>query len=441
MPASTATAIVAKRVDRPPVDTAEIRHLTEAAGYTVVDVVTQVRREDPGSFLGRGKLATLGDRAHEHDVDLVVVDGSVAPGQYRTIADALPPDADLFDRHRLVLQIFAEGATDEGARKQVELATLRYELERFEAVTDESPLTRLAEKGSRRYDLRDRIAALERDLAAMPDPADRLRERQRRHGLDVVSLAGYTNAGKSTLLHRLADDLDLDRLDATPDDIDPAAAVEDRPFETLETTTRRATMRGRPTLCVDTVGYLDDLPHWLIRSFGETLSAAGAADVVVLVVDAGADPATMRRRYGVARAVLEEQDVSPGAIVVACNKVDRLDADELAERLAIVERDDVGEVVPVSAREGTNLDDLIDAVVERLPTDERHLEMAQGDAAMRLVSRAYDELVVADVTYGTDRVRLAVRGRPSAVERFVADATERGARVSPSTEPEADPVS
>ncbi len=414
-------AIVANRADAGPVDTTEIRQLTEAAGFAVVDTITQVRTEDPGTYFGSGKLATLAERAHDHDVDLVAIDGDVDPGQYRTIAGDLPPDTMLYDRLRLVLDIFAEGATDRRAKRQIELATLRYELERYEATADESPLTQMSEKGSPRYDLEDRIAAIERELEELPDPGERLQERRSRDDLDLVVLAGYTNAGKSTLLHRLADDLDVEQLADVPDDIDPVAAVEDRLFKTLETTTRRATLRRRPTLCVDTVGYLDALPHDLVKGFSETLSAAAVADTVVLVTDASLPAPSFERYVRVAMDVLDAQDVAPSAVVTAVNKIDRVDPDSLTDRLETAAAL-ATEPVPISATEGANVDVLIDAIVERLPTAERTLSLPHGDHAMRLLSAAYDAVAVDDVTYGEDAVRVRIRGRPAAVERLAARA-------------------
>ena len=201
----------------------------------------------------------------------------------------------------------------------------------------------------------------------------------------------------------------------------PTAAVEDRLFKTLETTTRRATLSGRPTLVTDTVGFVDDLPHWLVKSFSETLSEAAAADTVVLVVDASDPPGRLREKLDVSLDVLAAQGVDEPAVVAALNKVDLLDDDELAERRSAVEGR-APTPVPVSVTEGTNLDGLVAEVTDRLDTDRLELTLPNCDAAMGLVSRAYDDAAVENVEYAGERVIVDVRGRPDVLARLDAEA-------------------
>ena len=416
-------AIVAKRTDDAPVDTTEIAALTEAAGYRVADEVTQARAEDPGSYFGSGKVAEIAERAADTGAALVAVDGELAPNQTIAIRDRLPDGTRVFDRYRLVLEIFADQATTRRAALQVELAQLRYELPRIEETADLQFLNKLLEKGTPVDGVKNRIAELERKIDALPSPAEQYRERRREQGFDLVTIAGYTNAGKSTLLHRLADELDL--ADADPDhpDEDATAAVEDRLFKTLETTTRRATLDGRPVLFTDTVGFVDDLPHWLVESFSETLSEAAAADAVVLVVDASDDPETMQEKLDVSLDVLASQGVDRSNVVTALNKVDLLDEHERGQcRQAIGDR--APTPIPVSVTEGTNLGGLVDAVTDRLPTERAELAVPNCDEAMALVSRAYDRATVEDVEYGGETVRLVVRGRPDVVAKLEARAAE-----------------
>jgi GTP-binding protein HflX len=425
-------AIVAKRTDSGPVDTTEIAALADAAGYRVVEAVTQSRAEDPGSYFGRGKLAELGERVADSGAHLVAVDGELTPNQTIEVRGALPDGTRVFDRYRLVLEIFARQAETRHARLQVELARLQYELPRIEETADLQFLNRLLEKGTRVDGVENRIAELERKLDKLPSPAAQFRERRREQGFDLVTIAGYTNAGKSTLLHRLADEMDLSAAetdtrgaerDSDPDQPrdDPTAAVEDRLFKTLETTTRRATLDGRPVLCTDTVGFVDELPHWLVESFGETLSEAAAADCVLLVVDASDDPDTAREKLAVSLDVLETQGIDEGAVVTALNKVDLLEEGEREQRLR-----EVGErapnPVPVSVTEGTNVEGLVRAVTGQLPTETAGLTLPNCDEAMGLVSRAYDQATVEGVDYAGDTVDIVVRGRPGVVAKLEADA-------------------
>ncbi|WP_436931581.1 GTPase HflX [Halosimplex halobium] len=429
-------AIVAARADERPVDTDEIRALTEAAGYEVRGAVTQARAEDPGTHFGRGKVAELSARVAETDADLVAVDGELTPRQTAAIGEALPDGTTVFDRYRLVLAVFADRAGTRRAQLQTELARLRYDLPRLKARSDVQGMNRRVEKGTPLDGVKNRIADLERKLSDLPHPAEQHRAERREQGFDLVTLAGYTNAGKSTLLHRLADDLTLEEptegdCPATrerhshPDAATETAAVRDRLFETLETTTRRATVDGRRTLCTDTVGFVADLPHWLVESFSETLSDAAAADAVVLVADASDPPEELREKVGVALDVLAGQGVDESAVVTALNKVDLLDGDALAGcREAVA--DLAPEPVPVSVREGTNLDRLRAAVAARLPTERAELHLPNRDESMALVSRAYGRAVVESVDYGPETVALSVRGRPSVIEQLRADAEAVG---------------
>ncbi|MFC7138387.1 GTPase HflX [Halosimplex aquaticum] len=428
-------AVVAARAAEPPVETAEIRALADAAGYEVRGEVTQVRAEDPGTYFGAGKVDELADRVAETEASLVAVDGELTPRQTTELRAALPEGTEVFDRYRLVLAIFADQATTRRAQLQVELARLRYDLPRLKERSDVGGLNKRVEKGTPIDGVKNRIADLERKLADLPSPAEQHRAERREQGFDLVTFAGYTNAGKSTLLHRLADDLELDGPDESPGKTDPergtaanhpdaateTATVADRLFETLETTTRRATVDGRPVLCTDTVGFVADLPHWLVESFSETLSDAAAADAVVLVADASDPPAELREKVQVALDVFDAQGVDESAVVTALNKVDLLDDDAVAER-----RDAVDGLapnpVPISVREGRNLDRLLAAVAERLPTERAELTLPNCDEAMRLVSRAYDRAAVESVEYEGETVDIVVRGRPSVVERLRADA-------------------
>lgn len=415
-------AIVARRDNEPPVDTEEIRALADAAGYAVVGEVTQARPEDPGTHFGAGKVEELAAMVDETDAQAVVVDGELTPSQTHQLQEAMADSTRVFDRYRLVLEIFGDQASTKRAQLQVELAQLEYDLPRVLESADVQMLNRGVEKGTPLYDLRDRIDRLERKLDELPDPTEQFRAQRREEGFDLVTLAGYTNAGKSTMLHRLADDMELDPDERSADthdhsEKDATAAIEDRLFKTLETTTRRATLDGRPVLFTDTVGFVSDLPHWLVESFSETLSEAGAADVVVLVVDASNPIEEFREKLQVSLDVLSAQGVTEEAIVTALNKIDLLSEEEMECRIEIAE-ERVPAPIPVSTVEGTNTDRLVGAVLERLPTRRATVEMPNCDESMSLVSWAYDRMWVENVDYEEDLVQVRVTGRPEVVERM-----------------------
>jgi GTP-binding protein HflX len=415
--------VAARRADAEP-DTDEIRGLTEAAGFEVIDAITQRRREDRTYNLGRGKAEELADRVAETEADAVVFDGELTPGQYGDLLGLLPDGTAVVDRYRLVLEIFAAGAGDTRAKSQVELATLEYELPRLKEVTEEQLMNARTEKGSPVYDVQDRIDRLKTELRALSDDAERRRESRREEGFDLVAIAGYTNAGKSTLLHRLADDLSLADHDTTHADEAQTAAAEDRLFKTLETTTRRATVDGRRVLFTDTVGLIDDLPHSLVESFSTTLDEIRDSDAVLAVVDASADAEQFERRARVSMDVMADGATT---VIPVLNKTDLLDEETLAERRETVAEiaPDAVDTVTVSALEGDGVDELRAAVTDALPGAETTLELPNTGEAQALVSWLHDR-GDAETNYEGDTVTIEFTGRPS----LVAEAERRAERVA-----------
>ncbi len=225
--------------------------------------------------------------------DVVICDNDLGPAQAYELADEI--GVEVVDRKRLVLDIFAERAETPRARLEVELAERRYDLPRAEAAAKRGETagrqgfksTGESEASQVRAAYKREIKQLEQQLDQVGDQSDERRQARHEAGFDLVALAGYTNAGKSTLLRRLADDLSVD--EERHDDLTVEASVENRLFETLGTTTRRALLGDRRLLLTDTVGFISDLPHWLVSSFETTLAESYQADVVCLVIDASDD--------------------------------------------------------------------------------------------------------------------------------------------------------
>ncbi|MDJ1434653.1 GTPase HflX [Halostagnicola sp. A-GB9-2] len=419
--------VIAKRSATGPIETDEIRALVSGAGHEIVAELTQVGPADPGTYFGRGKVEELAESVLDHGAQRVVVDGELSPSQHHTLESMLPDETAVTDRYRLVLEIFENGAGTRRAQLQVELAQLRYDLPRLIESADEGALNKVTEKGSPVYDVRGRIDHLEQKLAELPDPADQFRERRRDEGFDLVTIAGYTNAGKSTLLHRLADDLSIDQSDseanesASHSNKDATAAIEDRLFKTLETTTRRATIADRPVLVTDTVGFVDDLPHDLVESFSSTLSEATAADAVVLVVDASDPPDQFRERLDVSLEVLAAQGVDRDHIILVLNKIDLLSSEAQTRRETIAaERVPAGVAGPISVsiRNGTTLEPLRTALRAQLPSERASIEMPNCDEAMSILSNAYDRTSVERADFDGDQLLLECQGRPSVLRQL-----------------------
>jgi GTP-binding protein HflX len=425
--------VVAKRADADPVDTAEIRELAGAAGYHVAAAVTQTRKEDPAYHLGEGKVEELAEAVVATDATAVVFDNRLGPYQTFNIGNKLPEGVEVIDRFRLILEIFGQRARTKKAQLQVELAELRYELPRAEAKAslakrDERPgFMGLGEYDeSREQDIKKQISRIRDELEAIEDTEQHRREQRRESGFDLVALAGYTNAGKSTLLRQLAEDVDVDENEGLHPDLDATAESEDRLFTTLGTTTRRAEMGKRDVLVTDTVGFISDLPHWLVESFKSTLSEVYRADLVLLVVDVSDPVEEIREKLVTCHDTLYERNEAP--IVTVLNKIDKVTDEELAEKRAALSALAPAPVA-ISAQEGLRIDDLRERVDRELP-DYQHerLVLPMTDDTMSLVSWVHDHAWVEDVDYG-DQVVIEFEARPAVVEQSRAKAADLVAAV------------
>jgi GTP-binding protein HflX len=336
----------------------ELAELAASCDLQVVERVVQRRQSfDPRTLMGSGKLQDLIIHSLRLQADFMVVDQNLAPAQARAIAEA--SDLKVIDRSQLILDLFARRARTREGKIQVELAQLKYLLPRLMSRGD-SGLSRLEGgiggrgPGEQKLEIdrrrvRDRIRALERMLHAERRRRQQRRSRRRERDVPVVSLVGYTNAGKSTLLNLL-----------TRSEV----FVESRMFATLDPTTRRLRLpREREVVINDTVGFIRDLPTDLLAAFRATLEEIEGSDLIVHLVD-GAHPDWEGRVEAVTR-ILGELGYAEIPRLLVFNKADRLAPDDLTERLA--GRD----ALAISATEGTGIEPLLVRVDEALPPSVR----------------------------------------------------------------------
>ncbi len=325
----------------------ELEGLVESAGATVVDRVVQERSSaTPAYYFGRGKIDDIGAVARERGATLFISDDTLSPIQERNISETL--GMKVIDRTALILDIFAQRARTSEGKLQVELAQLTYLLPRL--VGQWSHLERLGggigtrgpgetQLESDRRVIRRRVIQIQRELERVKVHRRLRREGRRKSGIPVVALVGYTNAGKTTLLNRMAGA----RLTAA-----------DQLFVTLDPAARLVERDGcQPFILTDTVGFIRKLPHEVVAAFRATLEELTEADVLVHVVDVS-HPA-MDEHVAAVDGLLRELDVADRPTVMALNKVDRLDApiDPIAERHG---------AVMLSAASGAGIDQLLDAI-------------------------------------------------------------------------------
>ncbi len=420
--------VVIKRVDEGTADTSEIRDLARAAGYTVREEVTQTRTEDAATHIGEGKVEELARAVARTGADTVIFDNRLGPYQIYNIGTKMPTDVEVIDRFTLILEIFGQRARTRKAQLQVELAELRYELPRVDAKVnlakrEEHPgFMGLGEYDeSRERDIKSRISRIKDELETIAKTEEQRREERRESGFDLVALAGYTNAGKSTLLRRLAADLAVDENEQLHPDLDTTAESRDQLFTTLGTTTRRADME-RDVLLTDTVGFISDLPHWLVESFRSTLDEVYRADLVLLIVDVSEPIEAIREKLVTCHDTLYERNEAP--IVTVLNKIDAVSEAELEEKRAALSAL-APDPIAVSGKGGLGVDALTDRIARELPPlCEERLVLPMAEETMSLVSWLHDNAYVDEVTYDAEQVLVEFSARPSVIEQSRAKAGE-----------------
>jgi len=345
---------------------AELASLARTAGAVVVDEVVQRRyRVDPAHYVGRGKAEEIGRRVEAHEADVVIFDNDLSPAQIRDIERLT--QRKVIDRSELILDIFATRAQTREARLQVELAQLEYTAPRLRGMWKH--LERIAGAGGgtgagvvggigtrgpgeRQIEIdrrlvSKRITQLRRELSRID--RRRVREVRARSDQFTVSLVGYTNAGKSTLMNALTD---------------AGVRVEDKLFATLDTTTRRWQLGdGQVALLSDTVGFVRDLPHHLVASFRATLEEAIHADLLLHVVDASSPQ--VETEVQAAQNVLADLGLADRPTLLLLNKIDMTDDEALVQ---ILEKNAAASL-RISARTGMGLDELVEFVRGQMSCD------------------------------------------------------------------------
>ncbi|CVH80009.1 GTPase HflX [Rubneribacter badeniensis] len=389
---------------------AELERLVDTAGADVVAVTSQrLEAPNPKTFIGTGKAEEVADLARAHAADLVVLDDELTPSQQANLEKAVGRDVKVIDRTALILDIFGLHATSKEGRLQVRLAQNEYLLPRLRGMWAHLASNRMGGGvGSRfgegesqlevdRRMVRKRITSIKRELSHLSEVRAVQRESRYESGMFKVALAGYTNAGKSSLLNRLtdADVLAYDKL-----------------FATLDSTTRRFELpEGREITITDTVGFIQKLPTTLVEAFKSTLDEIAGADLVLHVVDASAEE--REAQITAVEEVLGQIGAQDIRRVLVFNKCDLLDAEELD---ALRARHAQAQFV--SAATGEGIEALVEHVARVASASDARLDVLVPYKRGDLVSLAHERCRILSETHEEEGTRLVMLAAPSFAEAF-----------------------
>ncbi|NDZ92543.1 GTPase HflX [Streptomyces sp. SID6673] len=385
----------------------ELAALAETAGSQVLDALIQRRsRPDSATYIGSGKADELREAVLTSGADTVICDGELTPAQLTALEKIVK--VKVIDRTALILDIFAQHATSREGKAQVSLAQMEYMLPRLRGWGESMSRQAGGRAGSNggvglrgpgetkietdRRRIRERMAKLRREIRGMKKSRTVMRAARERNAIPRLTVAGYTNAGKSSLVNAMTGS---------------GVLVQDALFATLDPTTRRATLDdGRAVVFTDTVGFVRHLPTQLVEAFRSTLEEVVDADLVLHVVD-GADAFPAEQISAVRQVINEvvaEEDAPPPPELLVINKIDAVDATRMAEL-----RGAFGDAVFVSARTGEGLPELFDRLREFIGRSDVELTIDVPYTRGDVVSRIHEEGEVLSSEHTADGTRMRVR--------------------------------
>jgi GTP-binding protein HflX len=397
-------------------DIFEINELATSLDYNIIKNFIQKRdNPDVRSYIGSGKVEEIKEfiESYQNKIKLVIVDGELKPSQWFILENNL--NVEVYDRARLILKIFEERADRKEAKLQVKLAQLHYERPFVRelihrARSGEHP--GLMAGGE--YQVDDYYEMIKKQTKKIKEQLKNIREerelrRRHRHkgGFYLVSLAGYTNAGKSSLLNLLSGE---------------KVTVEGRLFSTLSTTTRKIKRKNIPILLTDTVGFIQNLPAYIIDAFHSTLEEIKVADVVLLVVDISEDKEIVEKKLEVSLDELIEIGVT-SPIIITLNKTDLISEQDLKDKINYLKKKGLiknRKIAFISAKKLLNIDLLLDFIYESLPQLIRFMiKLPINDDTQSFISWIYDKAHVLDISYN-DYISVSIESNIELHEKIIS---------------------
>lgn len=344
----------------------EAKGLVEAAGYRIVEVFSQRRLSNQQFGVGTGKAEELRDVAEEKKSQMIIIDERLSSSQAHNLAKFTHQE--VIDRERLILDIFNSRATTAEAKLQVKLAELKYEIPRArEAVRISLKGEQAGFMGMGEYAVDIKFRALKRQMALVQKKLEDARKRRKlfinsrgRLNLPIVSLAGYTSSGKTTIFNRF---------------VSETKEESQKLFTTLTTTTRGfEPLSGKKVLLSDTVGFISRLPTYMVEAFKSTLEELSYADLILLMIDISEPVESVQIKYRSCRETLEQLHINPVKLLVVLNKIDLLQRDQLKERLPLF-----GDLptITISAKTGEGTKKLRVKIGERIFGDREALSVEE----------------------------------------------------------------
>jgi GTP-binding protein HflX len=368
-----------------------------------VNSLEQIREPDPRYQIGSGKVKELAELVADYGVEIVIFDNELKPVQAYNLAKAT--GVETIDRFQLILQIFARRASTSEAKLQIQLAMLQYELPRAK---DRVKLARLSEQpgfmGLGKYEVDLYYENIRQRIHNIREKLKKKRKKRRLHrtgraelGLPCISLAGYTNAGKSSLFNALVEE------DAP---VDPSL------FTTLSTTTRMVDLSGKRALLTDTVGFIDRLPLTLIEAFHSTLEETIFSDLILLVLDVSESRGEVEKKLSCSLDTIRKIGATGIPLVVALNKIDLLPESEIQSKTDVLESM-ATDSVPISALYETNIDQLKQAIADHLKNYiEASFSVPVTDESMSFLSWLFERADVLRVKYKGESMNVVFEAIP-----------------------------
>ncbi|MCX8177931.1 MAG: GTPase HflX [Candidatus Bathyarchaeota archaeon] len=398
----------------------ELKSLAESAGYTVVGRIEQIRPPDPRYQLGYGKLEELVKLAKETGAQKIIFDNPLKPVQAYNIAKETGVEA--IDRFQLILEIFARRASTTEAKLQIQLARLKYELARAK---EKVRLAKMGEQpgfmGLGAYEVDVYYETVKRQVKTIAEKLRRIRrkrlihrERRAELGFPSVSLAGYTNAGKSSLFTALTEE---------------EVPVDDALFTTLSTTTRLVKFSRKRFLLTDTVGFIHRLPITLIEAFRSTLEETIYSDLILLVVDISESLSIVERKLSVCLETLDRINASSVPIITVLNKIDLITAEELQNKIEKL-KGKAPNPIPVSALYRINIERLKEELSRMLKnTVQVSFTVPVSSEAMSFISWLYNRAEVNHVNYNGEVAHVFFEAVPWFAEKIKSRVEKMGGKI------------